>query len=115
MDQELDNEVSQLTQAICRLHRRRMSAKNAIQTLKEEGFGEVSIEYVKSIYEQRMKQLKKRILPWSVYAEKSVYWTTAEKGDVTIWSERYILFHKSGSNRPFYEIKVLDCYNDKSM
>jgi hypothetical protein len=118
MQQEVNNEILQLTEAICRLHQTfDIDAELAVEILKEQGFTEITVAYVEAVYEQRSKQIKKRMEPWRQNAEKSLYWTALDEDDdwTILWSERYILFYDFCSNDPNHKVKVVDSYNDKSM
>jgi hypothetical protein len=117
MQQEINGEILQLTQTICRLHLLGyINAQQAVEILKVEGFGEVAVEYVEAVYKQRSKHIEERVKPWRQNAEKSLYWANADHA-IIIWSERYLLYEQSSWNSPNesnHEINVVDvsliCY-----
>jgi hypothetical protein len=57
----VESKVLELTEAVCRLHfYDNINASAAIDKLKEQGFPNISIEFVQAIYERLIEGIKKR-------------------------------------------------------
>jgi hypothetical protein len=102
-----------LTRAICELHRYDQTEDStAIRNLEEQGFKEVSVEFVRAVYDQLEKE------QWHQNADKSMYYTCVlpSEESFVMWSQRYLLsFDDTSTEGDSHQVQVFDCYNDKSM
>lgn len=116
----IKNRVLKLTRAISQLHRYNEIAEfTAVLILKSQGFEDVTVEFIQSIYDQLEKEANKQMETSIKNANKSHYYCLAlneERRDsfVFSWSERYFFRSKCQVTDPnFHELELFDSFNDK--
>jgi hypothetical protein len=113
---EIESCVLDATRSICRLFRRRISATNTIETLRNEGFSNISLDFVKAMYDHLSIKTQKYIEHCHDKSEKSLVYTIQSEHAVNVWSERYFLSYKYRSlDSTLHKIDVFDSFNDKVM
>jgi hypothetical protein len=110
--------VLNLIREICHLHReRRNYVFDAVQSLKNRGFGDVSYKFVEAIHNQLLREVENLMKLSRERVENALYWTIDMRANFFgIWSERYLLIcDYDCSDSDYYDIEVIDTFNDKSM
>jgi hypothetical protein len=118
----IENRVLELIRTVCRLYYPDRSASDVPIALENEGFRNVSVNFVQAIFDMLSHEANKYMNACFENAEKSNY-CTFETDDKYIirrtvsLSERYFLSHACNGNLSgdFHEITVLDTFHNKSM
>jgi Zn-dependent M32 family carboxypeptidase len=116
--EDTETKLLKLTRAVCRLHRYEEDAFDAIETLADEGFENVSVAFVEAVYNQLEKEADKLVKIHREKAENTLYYTFVEKGykSVFLLSERFFLLYDFQSTDPTaHKLELFDLFNDKSM
>jgi hypothetical protein len=109
----------ELTQAVCRFHRyAKYDASDAIEMLAQEGFENVSVEFVCAIYKQLEKEAYENTKMRLDSAENKLYYAFINDNYkyVALLSERYcVLYERISTDPHVHELELFDLFNDKSV
>jgi hypothetical protein len=121
--EQIENRVLELTRAVCRLHRLDRPASDVPVTLENEGFRNVSVNFVQAIFDKLLNEANKYMKLCFSNAEKALHYTFKVKEidifrKLYFWSERYLLYNMYNMyNLPgeFYSVEFFDTFHDKSV
>jgi hypothetical protein len=106
-----DESILEPTQKIYRLYHNDVNVNEAVELMQNQG---ISPDLVKSIYDQLLTDAEKMTERFHYYnAEVN---RNANFYRVICWTSRYMIAYDSiSSDSNFYEFKMIDLFNDKSM
>jgi hypothetical protein len=117
---EAEVRLLDLMRAVCQAYRRdRGQGVNSIlRSLQEGGFGEVSVAFVQTVFDQLKKGVDKHLEPLRKNSQKLAYYDIGSRKGINdnyfVWSDRYILIAADVWTQHFcYYLELFDTYNAK--
>jgi hypothetical protein len=111
--EQIENQLLELTRAVFRLHSLDRPVSNVPVSLENQGFRNVSLNFVQAIFDKLANEANKYMNVCFSNAKKALHYTlkveeTYISRNVYFWTERYFLSHMHNLPGEFYTIEVFD-------